>query len=208
MMTCHALNYLSALLMFFYAMSSVIAAPLRADSDNAVSERDVPTSVCTTIDTGILKTSLVPYSTAPHLHFVKNTLSFGGHLTVEFQSCQPNFGHYDGSAYDIHLTGGHLFVPSTGLCLTAKSLVDGPPFQFEEATCEYTDDSRQTFQQFVRQDDGIIYYAGNSQADGSTVFFGDQCALGQFGIDRTQTSGTVEFQCTNIETTIGIRLNP
>jgi hypothetical protein len=49
---------------------------------------------------------LIPASTAPHLHFVKNELTFGGDLTAEFRSCQPNFGGFNGTAHNQELTGG------------------------------------------------------------------------------------------------------
>ena len=44
-----------------------------------------------------------------------------------------------------------------------------------------------------------------TQADGSNYFYGSECSLGQFGIDRTKTSGDALLQCTNLQTTIGLR---
>jgi hypothetical protein len=176
------------------AFSTVIrAAPIN------LAERIVPISVCTTtIAKGTLRST-----TGHDLHFVGGDLSFGGSLQVEFNSCQPNFGGFDGK--DGRPVGGHIYVPSQGKCLTT-STVKGPPFTFSLAECEYSDDSSQTFSNFVKQSDGKIYYVGGTQVDGSYIFEGNVCASGYFGVSSSQSSGTAKFQCVNDGHIVGLNI--
>jgi len=118
------------------------------------------------------------------MQIVNGELVYGGSLQVEFQSCQPNFGQFDGNngapvggkplgfpyldSFTILLTNnsssGHIFVPSVGKCLTANpnssGSSGGPPFTFGLSDCYYSDDSGQVFSNFVKKSNGKIYYVG------------------------------------------------
>ncbi|KAF8327601.1 uncharacterized protein EI90DRAFT_1771352 [Cantharellus anzutake] len=88
-----------------------------------------------------------------------NVLSFGKKdLHVDFQSCQPNFGHWDGK--NSTPVGGHLVVKSTGKCLTIKTPYTSPPFTVTTEPCYYSDDSGQTFSNFIEGNGRKIYFVG------------------------------------------------
>ncbi len=55
---------------------------------------------------------------------------------------------------------GHIVVKSTGKCLSLKPGFTGPPFAVTVDDCYYSDDSGQTFSNFVKQSDGKIYFVG------------------------------------------------
>ncbi|KAF9509636.1 hypothetical protein BS47DRAFT_1384303 [Hydnum rufescens UP504] len=177
---------------FFLAIISIVAA-------SPIDRRDVPTSICTTIASGTLRTT-----NGHNVHFVDDTLTFGSApLAVEFQSCQPNFGRYDGQ--DGRPIGGHIYVPSTKKCLTIAS--GAPiPFTVSQQPCETVDDSRQTFSNFIKQSDDKIYYVGNTQVDGSTIFHGDVCPSGYFGPVSSATSGTAALHCVNDPHVVGFNI--
>jgi len=177
---------------FLLAMISIAAA-------SPIDRRIVPTSVCTTIASGTLRTT-----NGQNVHFADNTLTYGSTaLEVEFQSCQPNFGGYDGQGG--RPVGGHIYVPSTEKCLTIAS--GAPiPFTVSQQTCETVDDSRQTFSNFIQQSDGKIYYVGNTQVDGSLIFHGDVCPSGYFGAVSSATSGTAKLHCVNDSHVVGFNI--
>lgn len=182
----------------FTSLSVLVLSALSAVQALPLAERDVPISKCTTIAKGNLKTT-----NGHTLQLSGDELKFGGSLAVEFQSCQPNFGKYDGK--DGRPVGGHIYIPSTKKCLTAKTN-NGPPFAFGQDECYISDDSGQVFSNFIKQSDGKIYYVGTNQADGSEIFWGNECSSGYFGVPSATTSGVVEFQCVNKGHIIGLNI--
>jgi len=153
----------------------------------------VPVEQCNTIATGKLGTSGSANLTQFGLS-KDNILTFGeSPLEVEFQSCQPNFGHFDGQ--DGRPTGGHIVVSSTGQCLTLNPDYAEPPYTFTVADCYFSDDSGQEASAFVQKSDGSIYFVGNTQADGSQNWHADTCRTGYFGVITSAKSGPVEFGC-------------
>jgi hypothetical protein len=181
---------LSAIVISALAIAGVQAAPVA---------RDVPTSKCTTIASGQLKTT-----NGHTFEYATSELRFGGSLEVEFQSCQPNFGGYDGK--DGRPIGGHIYVPEAKKCLTAYPSNTGPPFKFNLDNCYFSDDSGQVYSNFIKQSDGKIYYVGINQADGSEIFWGDECSSGYFGVSSSATSGVAEFSCVNNGHVIGLTI--
>jgi len=81
-----------------------------------------------------------------------------------------------------------------------------PPFKVEETDCYFSDDSGQTFSQFIKQSDGKIYFVGGNQADGSYIYYGDVCSSGYFGVSSSATSGTTGFSCVNDGHIIGLNI--
>ncbi|KAF8329459.1 uncharacterized protein EI90DRAFT_1399729 [Cantharellus anzutake] len=164
-------------------------------------KRIVPTSQCTTIATGFLKTT-----NGHKLNLdASNKLSYSASgLEVDVQNCQPNFGRYDGT--NGTPTEGHLVVKSTGKCLSLQTPYSGPPFTVTVDDCYYVDDSGSTFSNFIRQSDGTILFAGNTQEDGSYHFFQNQCAAGTYGVSGTATSGIATLQCSTDANIVALKL--
>ncbi|KAF8327606.1 uncharacterized protein EI90DRAFT_3067407 [Cantharellus anzutake] len=149
----------------------------------------VKVSKCTTVASGILKTT-----TGHNVSLSSDVLTFDTNgMEVEFQSCQPNFGNFNGT--NGSPVGGHLRVKSNGECLSLLSPLTNPPFAVVSAPCYDSDDSGQTFLNVVRQSDGRIYFVGNTQVNGSWTFFHSQCLSGYFGPSGIPTSGDVQLNC-------------
>ncbi|KAF8315018.1 hypothetical protein DL93DRAFT_2167053 [Clavulina sp. PMI_390] len=185
----------------FTSLSVLLVSTLAAVQAAPLNRRIVGTEKCTTVATGNLRTSK-----GVELGFVGSTLEFGGPLEVEFQSCTPNFGGYTGT--DNTPIEGHIYIPSTGKCLTTNSATSasGPPFVFEQDDCYYSDDSGQFSSSFIKQSDGSIYYAGVTQADGSIIAWGDVCKSGYFGVLSTQTDGVATMSCVDNGDIIGLNI--
>jgi len=187
------IQVLSALL----AIPAVLGAPI-------LSTRIVPISECKTVSTGTLKTSsghALNFGTSGNLSFASTGLA------VQFKSCQPNFGGYDGK--NGRATGGHIYVPSTGKCISTDSDAmssSGVPFTFTQETCERSDDSSQVFSNFAKDSTGNILYVGGTQADGSYKFYGDVCSTGKFGVKASLTSGTAKFHCSTDSGITGLKI--
>lgn len=130
-------SFTSVAVLFLSALSAVRSAP--------IDKRDVPISKCTAIAQGTLRTSTQPSSLSPTpsefpdhvqraanghtMHIVNGKLVYGGSLQVEFQSCQPNFGQFDGNN-GAPVGGKPLWLPLFGLVhnFTDQQLVIRPHF--------------------------------------------------------------------------------
>jgi len=154
-----------------------------------VAKRIVPISVCKTVATGTLSTA-----NGHNLLLSSNILTYGKKgVKVEFQSCQPNFGHWNGT--NNSPVGGHLVVKSTGKCLSIQEGQSAPPFTVTSSKCYYSDDSGQVFSNVIRKHNGDIFFAGVTQRDGSIIYFGSQCKHGFFGVSGSPTHGTAKLEC-------------
>jgi len=165
----------------FGLLSLVSAAPGR---------RDV--STCTIIKTGVLKAD-------GHLIGISDdqTVSIGissNQLVATFQSCQPNFGHYDGA--NNSPLEGHLVDTSTNKCLSLKPGFSNPPFTLTVEDCCFGDDDGSISQNFIKDVYNRIWFAGGTKKDHSSIWYQSQCLSGTFGIDRTTQKGPVGLKCT------------
>jgi len=184
--------------MLAFAPLAFVLAALSLVEASPIAKRDVPISNCTTIATGNLRTT-----NGQTFQLSGGQLVFGGSLQVEFQSCQPNFGLFDGQ--NGTPVGGHIYIPSTQQCLTVPT-IGTVPFTVGQQPCEFSDDSRQVFTNFVKQSDGKIYYVGGTQADGSYIWHSDVCSSGYFGVSSSATSGAAELACVNDGHIIGLNI--
>lgn len=189
------ISFTSVAVLFLSAVSAVRGAP--------IDKRDVPISKCTKIAEGPLRTA-----NGHTLQIANGELVYGGSLHVEFQSCQPNFGQFDGN--NGTPVGGHIYVPSVGKCLTANpdssGSSGGPPFTFGLSDCYYSDDSGQVFSNFVKKSNGKIYYVGTTQADRDNIFWGSVCPSGFFGVPSRTKSGPVKFSCIDHGHVVGLNI--
>lgn len=184
----------------FTSLSVLLLSTLAAVTQAApLDRRIVPVEKCVTVASGNLRTT-----NGHTFSFKNNELVFGGSLAVEFQQCTPNFGRYGNSTTDN--VSGHIYIPSTKKCLTAKPSSTGPPFTFTQDTCYYSDDSGQIYSSFLKQVDNKIYYIGTTQADHSANFWGDKCGSGAFGVWSNVTSGIAQFECTVLQHTVGLNI--
>jgi hypothetical protein len=163
----------------FFAFSAV-AAPVTLE------DREVPVSKCSTVLRGVLKTAH-----GETLSLKNNKLVYGGKgLEVKFQSCQPNFGQFDGKKG--RPLGGHVYVPSIKKCLSIPS-PGKTPYEVSVDKCEYSDDSIQTFFNFVK-DHNAFYWVGGTQADHSYTH--GSCKSGHYGPLTNGSKGNkVQLKC-------------
>jgi len=143
-------------------------------------QRDVPIEKCTTVDQGYLA---LDGSASGSFTLKSNVLSYDpagkALLPAEFQACTPNFGQWknDGSE---PITAGQIYLPKTNQCLSVQDLAGSAPYSVTAVDCEYSDDSRQFFYNFIKKN-GHYYWAGSTNADGSRIRDQKTCSTGFFG---------------------------
>ncbi|KDQ12987.1 hypothetical protein BOTBODRAFT_33866 [Botryobasidium botryosum FD-172 SS1] len=176
-----------------FAATSILLA-LAASALAAPTPRDVPTENCTSIASGQLATE----TGEPVSLDDSGKLVYGGSLAVEWQTCTPNFGNYPEE--------GHIYVPSLSKCLYIASPGEAGPYAVTTGDCSLTNDSSQTFLNFVDQGNGL-YWAGITNASGTQVHDpSGTCPAGFYGPSSTATSGPVGLQCSTLSDTVGFQL--
>jgi len=169
-------------------VASTLAAPLVSHP------RDVPTETCTTVASGQLATETGEFVSLD----ASGALVYGGTLAVEWQTCTPNFGNYTEE--------GHIYVPSLSKCLYIANPGAPGPYAVTTGDCGLTNDSSQTFLNFVDQGNGL-YWAGITSSDGTRVHDpSGTCPAGFYGPSSTATSGPVGLECSTLDDTVGFQL--
>ncbi|KAF8338941.1 uncharacterized protein EI90DRAFT_2431433 [Cantharellus anzutake] len=141
--------------MMLHAAFSVLIAYLACVAADLVV---VPSTLCTTVSSGILRTAT---GRVLNFGFTGNSpvLRFGAGngMAAEFHSCRPNWGGFNGQGRKA--TGGHLVITSTHKCLSWRSTT-ARKLKIEQRPCSMLADRSQLTQNFVRESDGSIYFAG------------------------------------------------
>jgi len=183
--------------MMFASTSVVLALAASAFAAPLVSHltpRDVPVENCTTIASGQLATE----TGEPVSLDSTGALVYGDTLAVEWQTCTPNFGGFPEE--------GHIYVPSLSKCLYIASPGQAGPYAVTTGDCNLTNDSSQTFLNFVDKGDGL-YWAGITNSAGTQTHDpSGTCPAGFYGPSSTATSGPVGLQCSTDDGTVGFQL--